>query len=238
MGFDKFSWLKALVADPALSDKEVRLAALICISKVRRDGTGWRVYLDELAAEIPGGMDSHRMRTAFQKLVRRGFLIEQERSMGGRGRRAYRWFNLSKPGAAQHQVSEKPGAETYETRCNSVPNPVQKRTGFSDISAGKTPQKNAKGTLEGTLEGTGSPKSIPEEPPSKACTEHPNWTDWPCLTCKRDKNAYQTWLTDSRRLLSELDYQRDRATGTEAAAISHERRNRIAVFQRLGENWK
>ena len=85
-----------------------------------------------------------------------------------------------------------------------------------------------------------SPHLIPdEEPPPKTCTAHPDWNGAACQACKSDKAANNAWLTDSRRLLAELEYQRDRATGTEsAAAISDQRRRRIAIFQRMGEQWK
>jgi hypothetical protein len=48
-----------------------------------------------------------------------------------------------------------------------------------------------------------SPSAIPEEPPPKTCTEHPEWNGPPCVRCQSDKRAYQTWLNDSRRLLAD-----------------------------------
>lgn len=235
MGFDKFAWLKALVADPTVTDREFRLAALLCISKSRRDGTGWRVKLDNLAAEMPEGMDRDRMNLAFRKMIQRGYLHEVERSVGGRGVRAYRWFNLSKPTAVAPWVSEKPKAVAPETHGSSAVNPRQEHPSNHALSCDDDPLKVL---LEGTLRRDSAAAPIPEEPPQKTCTQHPDWNGPPCVRCQSDKRAYNQWLDDSRRLLSDLDREADTTRRHEAADIRNERRRRIAVFHHLKETWK
>ena len=81
-------------------------------------------------------------------------------------------------------------------------------------------------------------KEISIEPPKRACTRYPHSDA--CGTCGADKRAYQTWLADSRRLLADLDRERDAPGCPEqrATEISNKRRSRIAVFQRIGEPWK
>jgi hypothetical protein len=89
----------------------------------------------------------------------------------------------------------------------------------------------------------GSPTLTPRqeisiEPPKRACTRYPHSDA--CGTCGADKHAYQTWLADSRRLLADLDHERDAPGCPEqrATEISNERKARIAVFQRIAEPWK
>jgi hypothetical protein len=244
MAFPKFVWQKALLADKRFTPEQKLLGIAICNWFTRKDGTGWPIELDDIPKKMSEGMHHERLKVALTKFVRYGYLTEVKRSKGGRGVTSWRHHDLSKPAAVllylkQHGV--KPEAVLCETRSTTVaglPGNAQVTQHVSDLSV--TSSVTSSGDARASADVSDRPpKSIPEEPPSKTCTDHPNWNDWPCIKCKRDKNAHQTWLADSRRLLKDLERQRDRATGTdESAAISHERRNRIAVFQRLGENWK
>ena len=82
------------------------------------------------------------------------------------------------------------------------------------------------------------PNGISIEPPKRACTRYPH--SEACGTCKSDNDAHRTWLADSRRLLDDLDRERDAPGCPEwrATEISNRRMARIAVFQRIGEPWK
>jgi hypothetical protein len=60
--FHKFAWLRALRSDARFSDKEVRVAMAVCTDFVRRDGTGWLVDVDVVAASVPGGMSRYRLK--------------------------------------------------------------------------------------------------------------------------------------------------------------------------------
>lgn len=106
--FAKFSWLKALQSDAALTDRDVRLAVLIGVAYTRADGVGWVVELDALAASLPGGLSRRRLIDALSRLVVRGYLVETARSLGGRGMTARRSFDLHKPTTPASEVNAKP----------------------------------------------------------------------------------------------------------------------------------
>jgi hypothetical protein len=243
MAFPKFVWQKALLADKRFTPEQKLLGIAICNWFTRKDGTGWPIELDDIPKKMSEGMHHERLKVALAKFVRHGYLTEVGRSKGGRGVTSWRHHDLSKPAAVllylkQHSV--KPEAVLCETRSTTVaglPGNAQVTRHVSDLSV--TSSVTSSGTGAASATPSPAPEPIPEEPPPRTCADHSDWNGPSCFTCKHDKRAYQTWLNDSRRLLSDLERQRDRATGTdESAAISDERRNRIAVFQRLGENWK
>jgi hypothetical protein len=103
---NKFAWIKALQSDPAVTDAAFRLGIIICVDFTRRDGTGWAVDLDDLAAKVPNGIHRGTMKRALRTLVARGYLVETGRSKGGRGQTGWRRYNLQIPGALALQVSE------------------------------------------------------------------------------------------------------------------------------------
>jgi hypothetical protein len=127
VSFDKFGWLKALQSDPRYTDKERCFGSIVCVQFARRDGTGWAVDLDDIAAKMPGGMSHNRMKIAFGKFVRDGYLTETGRSPGGRGVKARRSHDLTKPAPAVVQVSDetrtRSGAGLGETRTSTEQNP-------------------------------------------------------------------------------------------------------------------
>jgi hypothetical protein len=133
--FDKFAWLKALRSDPRFSDKEVRVAMAVCTDYARRDGTGWLVDLDALAASVPGEMSRNRLKIVLQKLTHHGYLIETGRTSGGRGLTARRSHNLvpptDKPAPQLVRVNDETRtagvAGLSETRTSSGSNPHQQR---------------------------------------------------------------------------------------------------------------
>ena len=83
--FDKHGWLQAVQADTQFSDREFRLAFVICSQFTRRDGTGWPVELDRIATAVKGGMHSVKIRNGLSKLCKAGYLAETYRRSTGPG---------------------------------------------------------------------------------------------------------------------------------------------------------
>lgn len=174
--FDKFTWLKALQSDSALTDRDFRLAVLIGITYTRGDGSGWLVELDALAAALPGGLSRRRLVDALRRLAGRGYLVEADRSGGGRGVTARRSFDLDIPMTPASGVSDGRGLwitpETQdasgtgfvETPDASVRNPGQQRpkplTAASHKVAADLPKQPPTGTPSGTSSGGGPPPTI------------------------------------------------------------------------------
>jgi hypothetical protein len=197
VSFDKFGWLKALQSDSRYTDKEQRLGSIICVQFARRDGTGWTVQLDDIAAKMPDGMCRRAMKTAFGKFVNDGYLRETGKSQGGRGVKAWRSHDLTKPDLARAQVSE-------ETRANSMQNPCTQRAKPVHVRSAKTstelPKEPPKGTSKGTSEGTGARASA--TPPSSRCPKHINHPDPPnCHACGEARLAAQDF--EARRAEAE-----------------------------------
>lgn len=132
--FIKFAWLKAVWADPRITDKEFRLATAICVELTRRDGTGWLADLDALASALRGGWSRNRLNASLRRLTEFGYLVETDRVGGGRGQTARRSHNLSFPAKPQPSAvrvwAETPtasGAGLAETRTASGSNPNRQR---------------------------------------------------------------------------------------------------------------
>jgi DNA-binding transcriptional ArsR family regulator len=154
-------------------------------------------------------------------------------------------IRVVKRGYKAHGVAKAPIYELSELSPSKVTKAPDELSSFSnELSSSRAELSSSlddalDGSLDVSIGGDRPAKSIPEEPPPRTCTQHAHWDGPSCFNCKADKRAHQIWLAASKRLLANLERQGDRATGTDAAAaISHERRNRIAVFQRLGEDWK
>jgi hypothetical protein len=94
LAFDKHGWLKAIQADPNFTDREFRLAFVVCNQFTRRDGTGWPVELDRIAEAITGGFNAVKLRQGLLKLCREGYLIEKYRRSTGPGLTAQRAHDL------------------------------------------------------------------------------------------------------------------------------------------------
>jgi hypothetical protein len=208
VSFDKFGWLKALQSDPRYTDKEQRFGSIICVQFARRDGTGWTVNLDDIGAKMATGIDPNRMKIAFRKFVRDGYLQETGKSRGGRGVKAWRSFNLTKPYPVQVRVSDKTLSSTGQ-------NPIQKVTKPYPEGDTKTwpdlREDPPKGTSKGTSEGTGAratdepnvpatpepPQKIPGEqpkPPDPYCADHmPDGTTDPCGPCGTARTNLNAW---------------------------------------------
>jgi hypothetical protein len=158
--FDKYGWMKAVQGDPQFSDREFRLAFVICSQFTRRDGTGWPVELERIAAAMAPGMASNRLREALVKLCNGGYLVETYRRSTGTGLTAQRSHSLiPQPGntdpVAGHcsETLTPDGTNTDPVQVNTDPvavntDPVQGAQTWSD-----QPKEPPKGTLEGTYKG-------------------------------------------------------------------------------------
>lgn len=208
-GFDKFAWLKALRTDPSFTDREVRIAMAICTDFTRRNGDGWMVELDVLAAAAPGKMTRNRLKFLLGKLTAEGYLIETARTGGGRAVTARRSHDLAMPGKpapVQGRVysDTRTGTEAgiQETRPSRgvnpplqgvKPAPVQGRKVASEQQIPPPP-----GTSSGTSSGTrvvskcgGHPCAICDEirkdiDQCEACDDAGRLPDGPDGTAKSD----------------------------------------------------
>lgn len=150
--FDKHGWLQAVQAhtNPKFTDRDFRIAFLVCSKFTRREGIGWVNELQKMAKEMPDTPNLERFRKSLDKLVKAGFLQETHRSVGGRGLKSSRAYNLCKPVTLQSQVSE--------TRDPTVQNPGPYGTKPVTVQSGKNPpelgEDPPKGTSEGTPKGT------------------------------------------------------------------------------------
>ncbi|OBA86770.1 hypothetical protein A5642_22085 [Mycolicibacterium mucogenicum] len=186
--FDKFGWLKTLLSDAALTDKDFRLAVLIGVTYTSKSGTGWAVELDALAAKLPGGLSRRRLIDALKRLTDRGYLVETSRSGGGRGMTARRSFDLGKPLT--------PASGVYaETPDASVRNPGQQRpkpltAASHEIAADQVGQPPT-GISTGISAGGAQVADDPE--PSRYCSDHPNGTTEPCWACGQANNEHKAW---------------------------------------------
>jgi len=102
----KFAWLKAVLADPRLTDKDARVGAIYCIQFTHRDGTGWPKEMTALAEAMQTsarGVSDH-----FLKYCRLGYLVETYRASTGRGIPAKRAYDLTLPitDTVERQCSE------------------------------------------------------------------------------------------------------------------------------------
>jgi hypothetical protein len=111
--FDKFAWLRALREDARFTDKEARLGMAICTDCVRRNGRGWLVDLNELAASVPGNVSRNWLNAALQKFIRHGYLAETSRAGGGRGLTARRSHDLVPQPVKPASVAGPDDAETH-----------------------------------------------------------------------------------------------------------------------------
>lgn len=209
--FDKFGWLKALQSDPALTDRDFRLAALIGVTYTRADGSGWAVDLDALAAQLPGGLSRRRLADALRRLMDRGYLVETGRSGGGRGVTARRSFDLRKPptpasgvsaGGALWITPETPdasGTGLPETPDASVRNPGRQRPKPLTAASKKVPSDLREAPPTGTSTGTptGETASAPtfgDDPePPHFCPEHPTGTRGKCPPCGDYRRRHDAW---------------------------------------------
>jgi hypothetical protein len=213
--FDKFGWLKALQSDPRYTDKEQRLGSIMCVQFARRDGTGWSVELDDIGVKMPTGMGRSRMKTALAKFVRDGYLQETGKSLGGRGVKAWRSYNLTKPYPVQVQVSDETrpstGTGLGETCSTSEQNPSQYGTKpvplLNTETSADLHEDPPKGTSKGTSKGTGAPASA-DAPPSPRCPKHINDNNPPnCHACGKAREAAQDF--EARRAEAEKQARAD-----------------------------
>ncbi|KMO82305.1 hypothetical protein MCHLDSM_01457 [Mycolicibacterium chlorophenolicum] len=225
--FDKFGWLKALHSDTTLPDKHFRLAVVIGVTYTRADGSGWFVELDALAAALPGGLSRRRLVEALRGLEERGYLVESDRSGGGRGVTAKRWFNLRKPPTPASGVSvnrdlwtttETPDASGTgfgETPDASVRNPRRQRpkplTPASHKVAFDQHERPPTGTSTGTSSG-GAPSTSDAEP-APFCPRHPAGTQENCPRCGDHRRAHDAW--EARRRSRSCDAKQARRDAIE-----------------------
>jgi hypothetical protein len=95
--FDKLGWLNTVQEDPTFTDREFRLAAVMCLEFTGEDGVGWPVELEDIAAAITSGVRLDWLKLALTKFRRAGYLVETYRSSPRRDRKAERAHNLSMP---------------------------------------------------------------------------------------------------------------------------------------------
>jgi hypothetical protein len=195
------------------------------------------------------GMTKYGVRLVLKQLAVKRVIVRADLSAnkGGRGH-ANRWrllvipesergndgcpFNPSERG--NDGLPFNPERGNYETPKGA--------TTDTERGNGRCPEvvRSSEREVGGSAGAWATSERIPIEPPSKTCTQHQHWDGPACARCGSDKRAYQTWLADNRRLLADLDrlYDSPNTQPAQAAAISAERRGRIAVFQRIGEPWK
>lgn len=223
--FDKFGWIKLLLADDRFTEKEQVLGTVVCVRFTRADGTGWAVDLDDIAAKMGCGMCRNRMNIGLRKLVKHGYLQETSRSEGGRGVKARRSHDLSKPNPVRDGVNGKPNpaadrvlAETQSsTEQNPIqhgikPNPARDDKIASDLR-GEPPTGTSSGTPSGTAgidepsdeRRNGSPHATAPngiDPPKRTCPRHPHSDA--CRTCASDNDALKAWKQHGPQQLSAL----------------------------------
>lgn len=168
---------------------------------------------------MPSGVTRNRMKVALAKFVRDGYLQETGKSLGGRGVKAWRSHDLTKPAPVGVQVSDETrtstGAGLGETRTSTGQNPHQKVTKPAPESDTKTSpelrEDPPKGTSKGTPEGTPARASAaptlsdvipdekqpepPEAEPDPYCATHmPDGTTekcGPCGTARKNRNDWR-----------------------------------------------
>jgi hypothetical protein len=233
--FDKYAWIGHVAGDQRLTVADRFVLTNAAIKYVRNGNDALRVRQVTIADQFAVGV-----RTVRQSISRArdlGYLTLAEPRQRGRSHHAPDAYRLLIP-ASCAAIPINSGTDLPEYRHETTEIAAQPNSLTSENA-------DPNGFLNGFIDGTGAPASvdanvpaIPEEPPPRTCKQHAHWDGPSCVPCKSDRKAYEAWLDASRRLLAELDYQRDRATGTEAAAISNQRRSRITVFKRIGEEWK
>jgi hypothetical protein len=234
MSFDKFRWLKLLLADSRFTEKEQVLGIVVCVWFTRSDGTGWVVELDDIAEKVAQGMCHNRMTIGLKKLVGYGYLQETSRSLGGRGLKAKRSHNLSKPYPVLDGVNGKPYpaadgvlAETLSsTEQNPIQDGIKPYPERDDKTTSDLPGQPPTGTSSGTPSGTASVDEPSDEhrngsshatapngfdPPKRTCPLHPH-SD-PCPTCASDRKAIEAWKREGPQRLSALQDQINRLGG-------------------------
>lgn len=198
--FDKFGWLKALRADPRLTDRDVRIALALCTDYSRRDGTGWAVDLDDLAAAIPSGLSRNRLKDMLQKLTEYGYLVETGRTAGGRGVVARRSHNLTKPTLAAVRVNAETRTASKsgksETRTASGSNLHPQRFKPAPPAVHKVPSDQHEEPPTGTSSGTSSGTAAASDPePLPFCPKHPIGTRTACRSCADHRRSHDAWQT-------------------------------------------
>lgn len=217
--FDKFGWLKALQSDPALTDRDFRLAALIGVTYTRADGSGWTVDLDALAARLPGGLSRRRLADALRRLIDSGYVVETGRSGGGRGVTARRSFDLRKPATPvsgvsadgalwiTHETPDASGTGFVETPDASVRNPGRQRPKPLTPASKKVQSDLREAPPTGTSTGTptgGTDRALTfgdDSEPPRFCAEHPTGTRENCRPCGDHRRRHDAWqATQSERV--------------------------------------
>lgn len=222
--FNKFAWIKALLSDAALTDKDFRLAVLIGVTYTRADGIGWGIELDALAAALPGGLSRRRLIDALGRLVARGYLVQSGRSGGGRGVTARRSFDLCKPltpaSGVNAETPDASGTGFAETPDASVQNPGRQRpkplTPASEKMRSELHKQPPTGIATGITTGSGASNVVtgapgyreltPDPEPPRTCPRHPN-DDTPCGACRAAKENHEAWRGRQfvrRRALAEV----------------------------------
>nr|WP_156770661.1 hypothetical protein [Mycobacterium gordonae] len=213
--FDKFGWLKALRADPRLTDRDVRMALALCTDYSRRDGTGWAVDLDDLATAIPSGLSRNRLKDMLQKLTEYGYLVETGRTAGGRGVVARRSHDLAKPALAAVRVNDETrtasGAGNSETRTASGSNPHRWRFKPAPLAVQKVAPELHEDPPTGTSPGTPSGTAAAHDPePPRFCPNHPTGTRQNCRPCGDHRSSHEAWQArHSERSRVEAQARRD-----------------------------
>lgn len=238
-GFDKFAWLKAVYRELAFTDGHKAVLAYIAVFTVLYGRDSFQVRQSTIAQQC--GISRQTVNKAISNAKDCGYLVVSRRRATGYGRNGADELRLSLPAVSQEGLHH--SDETAESCKANGPSDVKQmaescKAANSSTCENGTPISSGNKFWRQGARASAPPPSPPEEPPPKTCTDHPNWNGAPCHKCRSDKDAFNAWLTGSRKLLAELDYQRDRATGTEAAAISDQRMRRIAVLQRIAVAWK
>lgn len=198
--FDKHGWLRAVQKDRAFTDREFRLAFVICNEFTWRNGKGWAVELDHLADAIKGGFSDVKLRAALAKMCKAGYLVETYRRSTGPGITAKRSHDLRLPqntATAQLHRSDNTATEQFDTatvRFNTATVRFDTATERFDQNPPDQGKDTPKGTSEGTTKGTS------EGAPS---------TEW-CHHCAKD-TAEMIYDAHSRPFCSQacLDSEKD-----------------------------
>jgi hypothetical protein len=167
--FDKHGWLQAVQGstDPKFSDREFRIAFIICSQFTWRDGKGWTFDVVDVVKVCPANPSLERTIKTMAKLCKAGFLEEEYRRDTGPGLRAQRAFNLQNTGTpasgcsgehrdrtAEHRDgNEEHRDATTEHRDGNDPTPGRKRPNTGTPASSETPAYQAEGDPQGISEG-------------------------------------------------------------------------------------
>jgi hypothetical protein len=237
--WDKFAFITAVGADSRLTVGARFVLMQIALNWTAVDRPTFHVKQATIAERL--GVSLRLVKAAIADGRRHGYIVVELHRKRGTGQHGADMNRMMLPElSAQSAPHSELGARNDGVGCTNGQSEVHESTELGARANPPTRENTVPNcslnALDKALEGL--PTRASAEPPPKTCTKHARWDGPACGSCGDDKRAYQGWLTASRQLLAHLDYQRDRATGTEAAAISDERRKRIAIFQHLGEQWK